>query len=95
MSGTFTLSPEAHLGPRRINTVGGRYLSDGGREGNGLLRGADAHDRGAAHGTLPLHRGLPVGQLHREGSADFPLCAALHAVTLHHGGITAGALGTP
>src|SRR5438128_4334550 len=95
MSGTFTVAPRVRLRIVRINSLVAENPRRASRRCSGLLRSSDSHDRRAAHGTLALHRGLAVLQLDRDGVFDLPLGTALHAITLHHGGITAGGRGDP
>src|SRR5437879_2579633 len=91
MSGTFNVAPEAWLAPGRINNLVAENLRCEKMGRRGLLRGADSHDRCATDGTFALHRGLAVLQFHGDRVTDLPLGSALHAITLHHGGITARA----
>src|SRR2546425_10952851 len=95
MSGTFTVAPRVRLRSGRINSLVAENPRGAGRRYSGLLRSSDSHHRCAAHRTLALHRGLAVFQFHRDGAFDLPLLTALHAITLHHGAITAGARGDP
>ena len=95
MSGTFTVAPRVRLRIGRINSLVAENPRRADRRHSGLLRSSDSHDRRAAHGTLALHRGLAVLQFDRDGVFDLPLGTALHAITLHHGGITAGGRGDP